>query len=228
VKFIGLYQYWQNQKTINLFKAVHTSLRLNITIKSVINIISSRLPKKYFAAHIRLEADKYVDRSSFNNAISDHISFIAHSKCLKPYFLKNTTTFNFSKNAINTIPLYKNKTFPHIYLSSGLFQNNNALKKLVERAERVLYELNKIGFKHITSHLQLLKSNTYGLYPEQFALIDLHISKRSNCFIPSFDDTSFSYVITRFRDWSQNKNKKCCDYILKQYQHQYWEWGFRR
>ena len=120
LKYIGLYQFWQNQKTVNLFKAVHSSMKINETIKNVINIINSHLPKKYYSVHIRLEPDKYYEYShvlfrtkSFNDTFPYHMKFIARSNCLRSYFLyKNTTIFNYSESAINEIPLYKNKQFP--------------------------------------------------------------------------------------------------------------------
>lgn len=234
-KLLGLYNFRNDARNQELL-TVHRHIRPAAGIRDRVSTLLSFLPKRFIALHARLEPDVF-PRTGNRTAVlmqkkkMNKISMSAKqriSQLLLPFHDLKSKDPNFYFNleewiqSILTSPCYTNEnstSMPALYLASGIISSppypsdqnmasNSTLSPSVDRGGVVASILNRLGFQHIYSKLDL-QSKEYNTKYERMtveleAYVDLEVSRHSRCFIPAHIRSSFSYFTQRLRELDRN------------------------
>jgi hypothetical protein len=191
--------------------------------------ITTKQKQQYFFQRLSLEYQyllkKYQEMEEqdpiFYYNLPAIISAIVNSTCYRQYKKHyQQTVFEQSKSLL---PMITNESFPLVYLSSGLFSTVMDTSDEDQRGKILLEIIQALGFHSIQTKLTIATTSSsfsatfsklgndekekISFYPEQEAYIDFEIARQATCFIPAHVSSSFSYLVTRFRELDQNITK---------------------
>jgi len=217
-KMQSFYNNWQSPQHLDRLIEFHHSLRPHPHIRHIVAKILAALPARFWAAHIRLEGDAVLYHPNtgdkdFQTALPLHMNKIQSSQCVQDYNKLNRlpSTSDAITSSNNTL------TYPILFVASGLFQSaaedknkenkDREMKSFSQlRLQAVIQQLRDMGFARIESRHGFMTKNSrsdadisFKMTPDQWALVDLEVAKRAECFISSYYSSSFSYTIARQR-----------------------------
>lgn len=207
IKFMTLYNFWSEPE---LLLDVHRSLQPAAPLQKYIKTIIHALPSPLIVLHLRLEPDYWGHSfDKFTSELSKAVAYLMTSKCFDRY-----------RSSSNTSVL---SDVPAVYVASGVLSPGDSVAHKM-RAKATLSALSAIGLKDLRTQHHVLSPlfhrtvaqnavelrDRYGdpflyrhLLPEQVALIDMEVARAASCFVPAHVGSSFSYLVTRMRDWDR-------------------------
>ena len=201
---------------LKLLLDVYLSLKPASHIAEVVNHILAQLGYSFVGVHMRVERDiqskltKKIMHATTQTMMQDACFFGLNndnnaSDFPRPLYLASGVfSYKFASST--------NSAFSSPTTANPSEKRNKQLdgEDMSSRAALVMQSLYAVGFNmnnvytidRIMAKRKILRRN-YLYHPEHFALVDLLVLTRSSCFVPTFQSSSLSYVIQRFRAFEE-------------------------
>ena len=224
--FMGQYNYFVGGDTrvspkgrknprLKLLMDVYLSLKPASHIAEIVNHILAQLGYTFVGVHMRVERDiqskltKKIMHGTTQAMMQDPCFFGLNNASDFPrplYLASGIFSFKFASGGFFS-PV---SIVPTTITSSGKRNIQFDSEDMSSRAASVMQSLYDVGFdmnnvhtmdRIMAKHNILRRNRVY--HPEHFALVDLLVLSRSSCFVPTFQSSSLSYVIQRFRAFEE-------------------------
>lgn len=240
----AMYSYWDDLPRL---QSVYESLRPSSSILTYTNFLLSHLPHKFIAVNLRLD-DAAISSVSSNSNSSATSSSSSSSNNDADHHLHRSMEKLLQYVQQHPCVQQYGTSFP-IYLSTNVKPYNKLDRKRLKRLLEEIHDKGLTNFVTRKSLIDSLKVNKTSsshhkhasksheatsfheteaiVSPEQLQFIDILVSKRAVCVIPSLAPSLASYLIMRFKALDKGVVEKYEDITPEKYGNliYYRDWG---